>query len=287
MLDENTLTYIHDADDQSFNEKVVHKSLSVPILVDCWAEWCEPCKNLTPTLEQLTQEYKGRFELVKVNIDLAPQVSMALRIQSVPFMILFIEGRPVDALVGQQNTTAIKEFLDKHIPADESDPFEQGILAMQTGDLPVAQQYFEQAWQENPERMEVLLELARVRLFLGDAEQASQYLASIPTDHELAAEAAKLKQVFQFAEFAGDIEQLQAQLREDPTILEAWHRLGASWALQGHFEESCESFLQIVKRDRSYRDDIGRTSLLTLFEILGGQGEVVVKYRSKLTQVLF
>ena len=287
MQNETPTNYIHDADDQTFNEKVVHKSLKVPVLVDCWAEWCEPCKAITPHLEQLTQEYKGRFELVKVNVDQAPQVSMALGIQSIPFMILFVEGRPVDALVGQQDLTALRAFIDKHVPADEADPFEQGLVAMQSADLPLALQCFEQAWQNNPERLEAVLELARVQLLMGHAELASQYLARIPADHALAEEAEKLKKVFQFAEFAGDIAQLQAQLQTDPSLVETWYRLGASWALQGHFAEACESFLQVVKRDRSYQDDAGRKSLLTIFEILGGQGELVVKYRGKLTQILF
>ena len=101
--------YVFEANDTTFNDLVVQRSLTTPVLVDCWADWCGPCKALTPILESLTHSYQGKFELVKVNIDEAPQVAMALRIQSVPFMILFIEGRPVDALVGNQTESELKK----------------------------------------------------------------------------------------------------------------------------------------------------------------------------------
>lgn len=280
-------TFVHEAGDHNFEEKVIHRSLQVPVLVDCWAEWCEPCKALGPTLERLTQQYKGRFELVKVDIDQAQRVAMALRVQSVPFMILFINGRPVDGLVGNQSESELRTFLDRHLPPDEGDGFEAGLEALKLGEYRQALQCFQQVLLEEPNRSDVRLAMARATLALGDLEASEQLLNSISADQAEYAKAQNLKRLFSLAEYQGNEDELKLQTQSQATAVDAWYRLGVTYAFQGQFKEACESFLKVVSLDRTYGEDAGRQALLLMFEVLGGDGEIVSTSRRALASLLF
>ena len=279
--------YIFDADDSTFNDLVVQRSLTTPVLVDCWAEWCGPCKSLTPILEKLTQSYQGKFELVKVNIDEAPQIAMALRIQSVPFMILFIEGRPVDALVGNQTESELKSFLDRNLPPSDDDPLELALEAFQNGELDQAAQYYESVIRQDPHQSEAHLGRARIALSQGDLETASLHLNAIGQDDPLFEKANTLKDVFQFAQYAGQESVILKQIEHTPNSASSWYQLGATYAIKGDFEAACKSFLKVVSIDRDYEEDAGRRALLTLFDILGEQGPIVMTYRRRLASLLF
>ena len=279
--------FVHEADDLNFEDEVIQRSMTTPVLLDCWAEWCEPCKSLGPTLEKLADQYKGRFELVKVDIDKAQRVAMALRVQSVPFMVLFIEGRPVDALVGNQSETQLRTFLDRHLPADEGDPYEHGLESMKNGDYQLALEHFQQALLENPERAEIRLAMSRAALASGDLESSKQLLDSIPADSPEYLSAKNLKQLFVLAEFRENEDMITDRLREDPRDVDAWYRQGVNQALNGHFEPACESFLKVVSLDRSYEDDAGRRALVLIFEVLGVEHEITALFRRTLASYLF
>lgn len=278
---------IRDADDYTFEKEVIERSLDVPVLVDCWAEWCGPCKNLTPTLESLTQQYRGRFELVKVDIDQAQRVAMALRIQSVPFMILFIGGRPVDALVGNQSESELRTFLDRHLPPAEDDPLKEGMTALKEGDYSRAIEALQRAMHEEPERSEPRLALAKATLAIGDLDAAAQLLESIPSRDPLAADANRLRALFSLVELRGDPEELARRLNDDQRDVDAWYRTGVNAALTGDFSSACRALLKVVEIDRSYREDAGRQTLLLIFEVLGGEGELVSQTRRYLASLLF
>ena len=280
-------TYIHEADDNSFETEVIHRSLNVPVLVDCWAEWCGPCQALGPTLEKLTLQYKGRFELVKVDIDKAQRVAMALRVQSVPFMILFMNGRPVDALVGNQSESELKNFLDQHLPVDESDPYEAGLEAMKQGYYQEALAHLQQALLLDSNRSDVRLAMARVTLAIGDLEAAEQLILSIPQEQPEYQSAQKLKALFSLAEFQGVVDQLLYLIQDNPRDTDSWYRLGVTYAFQGQFKEACEALLKVVSYDRTYRDDAGRQALLLIFEILGSESGIVSESRRNLASLLF
>jgi putative thioredoxin len=282
-----TPPFVFEADDLNFQDLVLSRSVEVPVLIDCWAEWCEPCKTLGPTLERIAQNYKGRFELAKVNIDHAQQVASALRIQSVPFMMLFMNGRPVDALVGNVPESEITAFLDRHLPPDESDPFEAAEEAFKAHQLEEAARLYDLSLIDHPTRVEAMIGRARVDLALGQLDQAASILEQVPPEHPLAQTAERLKKVFQFAEFAGDETILQAKIEGDPQSVELWYQLGATLAIQGAFEGASEAFLKVLTLDRTYRDDGGRQALLALFDALGGEGEVVSRFRRRMASILF
>ena len=279
--------FVHEADDLSFETEVIQRSLTVPVLVDCWAEWCGPCQALGPTLEKLVSQFKGRFELVKVDIDKAQRIAMALRVQSVPFMILFMNGRPVDALVGNQSETDLKNFLDRHLPIDEGDPYEIALEAIKLGQYQEALSYLQQSLLEDSNRSDVRLAMARATLALGDLEAAEQLILSIPQEHPEHQSAQKLKALFSLAEFQGTLDQLLQQIQNDQRNIDAWYRLGVSYAFQGQFKEACDALLKVVTYDRSYRDDAGRQTLLLIFEVLGSDSTIVSESRRSLASLLF
>jgi putative thioredoxin len=282
-----TQAFVHEADDYTFETEVLQRSRQVPVLVDCWAEWCEPCKSLGPTLERLASHYRGRFELVKIDIDKAQRVAMALQVQSVPFMLLFIDGRPVDAMAGNQSESDLRAFLDRHLPPDEGDLYEAGLTALQVGDYDVALSSLQQAMIADPERVEIRLAMARATLAVGDLAAAGQLLDTIPQDHPLMSTAHTLRGLFSLAEFQTDEGSLSTKLESNPQDVDAWYRLGATMALQGDLEHACTAFLKVVALDRGYLDDAGRKALLLIFEVLGGEGDVVSKARRALASYLF
>jgi len=279
--------WVIDADDYSFSAEVVERSLHTPVLVDCWAEWCAPCRTLGPTLERLAGDYKGRFVLVKVNIDEAQQVAMALRIQSVPFMVLFVGGRPVDALVGNQPESALRALLDKHLPPELGDPCDEGEAALKAGDLTAAERAFDQALLSEPGRPEALVGAARAALMRGDLGRALSLLDAVPHAHPLRLTADRLKALSALAEDAGDEDALAAALAAEPSSPALWYSLGATYALSGRLEQSCDAFLKVVQASREYKADGGKAALLMVFDALGGEGEVVAKMRRRLASLLF
>ena len=280
-------SFIHEADDFTFETEVIQRSLQVPVLVDCWADWCEPCKVLGPTLERLTTQYKGRFELVKVNIDQAQRVAMALRVQSVPFLILFLNGRPVDALVGNQSESDIRQFLDSHLPVEEGDQYEIGSNAFRNSDYQSAASAFQKVLHDDPNHNPAKLGLARTSLALGDLTMAAQLLETLPNDSPEYPIAQQLKELFALSEFQADLNLVNSQLELNPKNTDAWYRLGVTNALRGEYELACEALLKVVSLDRSYRDDAGRQTLLLIFEVLGGEGVVVSQARRALASLLF
>ena len=280
-------SYVHEADDLTFEEQVVERSLQVPVLLDCWAEWCEPCKALGPALERITHKYNGRFELVKVDIDKAQRVAMALRVQSVPFMVLFMNGRPVDALVGNQSESTIKALLDRHLPPDESDPYDRGLEAMGTGDYPAAIDAFQQALLESPDRGEVRVAMGRAAISMGDLDSARQLLESIPQEDSNHQSAQQLLKLFSLVELKGEEFELTRRLEQDPKDVDAWYRRAINQSLSGDYESACNSLLKVVSLDRSYRDDAGRQTLLLMFELLGTEHPLVAQSRRTLASYLF
>ena len=278
-------SYLSEADDQSFQERVIMRSLERPVLVDFQAEGCGPCKQLGPLVEEVTLDYKGRFELVIVDIDRAQQVAMMMRIQSIPMLVLFIDGRPVDALMGLQTKAELTGFLDRYVPPADDDPIELGESALAEGSLAEAAAAFESALALEPTLGRALLGRARVALAQGELETAGLCLDRVSAEDPLSEQARQLRGVFEFAPFAGELGALEARVEAAPADLEARYALAATFAISGRFEEACEQLLAIVQRDRAFRDDGAKTGLLTLFAVAGGA--TAARYRRRLGALLF
>ena len=279
--------YVFEATEQNFQTEVVARSMEVPVLVDLWAPWCGPCKTLTPILENLAAEYEGGFLLAKVNVDAAPQLAMAFGAQSVPMVVMIKDGRPMDAFQGAQPESTIREFISRFVAAPEADPLEVGLAALDDKAYDQAAFAFQQVLSTKPNSAEALIGLARVALGTQRYEEVANIVDAIDKDDPKYPQGQRLKAVLAFADDAGELAALIAAVDSNPKDVESWYQLGATYTLAQQLPLAFESFLKVVMLDRSYRDDGGRTSLLSLFEMVGTQDPEVQKARRKLASLLF
>lgn len=270
-----------------FQEKVMRASMQTPVLVDFWAPWCQPCKTLTPTLEKVVAEYDGNVLLAKVNVDEAPQLAQAFRVQSVPSVFLFHQGQPVDAFQGALSEKQIKQFLEAVVPPPEADPLETGRAAYAAGDMIAAEQAFTDVIAKDPSHGEALLSLGRIALGRGATDTASAWLDKIPEADPAYQQAQRMRGVFTFAEHAGDLAALEAAVAANADDVESWYKLGATRATQGDTEGACKAFIKVVMLDREFMEDGGRSALLAIFDMLGGEDPLVGTYRRRLAAVMF
>ncbi len=275
------------ATDANFQDLVLKRSLDVPVLLNCWSPRFESCAALSASLEALAVEYAGRFELVHVNADEAPQVAMSLRLQSLPTVYLIKQGQPTDGFVGPQTETQIRQLLDRHVEPPAYDPIEAAKDALAEGDTAQAAAHYRALLADQPKHGEALLGMARLALTEAGVDAAEQWLEQIPEEDAAFIQATRLRGVIAFQADAGDIDALRAKLDGDAGDVEAWYRLGASLAVANEFEGAFKAFLEVVKRDREYREDAGRKALLSLFDLLGTDDPAVISARRQLACFLF
>ena len=285
----NMRAHVFDATEANFQTRVMTRSTEVPVVVDFWAPWCEPCRTLGPALEKLASEFEGRFELAKLNVDENQQLAAMFRIQSVPMVYLFKDGQPVDGFAGAQPERVLRQFIEKHVPPPDRDMLEVGRQALASDDLRLAKRAFDAALQKanGDGQGAALLGLARVAIAERNTEKANDYLDRIKPEDPAASEAALVREVLAFAEDSGKERKLRKRLKADPRDVEAWYSLGATLALDRNIEEALAAFLKVVELDRDYRKDAGRKAMLSLFGLLGHDSPVVSRFRKQLSLVLF
>ncbi len=273
--------YIIDITADNF-ASVAERSMQLPVLVDFWASWCEPCKALLPILERLATEYQGRFLLAKVNIDEQQALASQFGVRSVPTVKMIRDGRVVDEFTGALPESQVRAFIDNHMeqPADRF--LAAAEEAWSNGDAVQAETLLRQVMSELPDDHRAQLMLAELHAVTGRTDEAAQLLATLPADVALSPQAEALRARLAFATAAADaaeIEVLQQTLAINPKDSKARHQLAARLVLAGDYEGALEQLLELVRRDRAYGDDAGRKGMLQLFELLGGSGELVNRYR--------
>lgn len=267
-----------------FQTRVVEESARRPVVVDFWAPWCGPCKSLKPVLEKLAAEYGGKFLLAKVNSDENQELAARYGVRGIPSVKAFIGGQPVDEFSGAIPEAEVRAFLDRLIPSPADEVRAQAAEKRMDGDLSAALQLLADASRLDPEHLGVRLDAAEIMLDLNEADEASRLLASVPDDAD--PRVAQLRARLQFLGAAGaDEAELQARIAADENDLEARLQLAKLWVAASHYEPAMEQLLEIVRRDRGFEDDIGRRTLLDVFNLLGG-GELVSKYRRLLASAL-
>ena len=184
--------YIFDATMENFQQKVMEASASTPVLVDVWAEWCAPCKQLMPLLEKLAEDYQGAFMLAKVNADEQEQLTSSLGVRSLPTVILVKNGQAVDGFNGALPENEIRKVLDKHVEAPKEDPYDKAHRIWEEGDVEGALAILSQMNQEDPENLKVLIDLAQLKAEMGDLETAEQVLESLPPEEKMQHQAKQL-----------------------------------------------------------------------------------------------
>ncbi|MBU2642847.1 MAG: co-chaperone YbbN [Gammaproteobacteria bacterium] len=273
-----------DANLADFQVAVLDESHIRPVVVDFWAPWCGPCKSLKPILEKLAAEYGGKFRLAKVNADDNQVLSQQYGVRGIPAVKAFVNGEMVDEFSGALPEAEVRAFLDRLVPGPAEDLRAQAAAAHTAGDHGAALQLLAEASKLDPSHIGVRLDAAEIMLDLNEADEAQRLLGSVPDDAD--PRVAQLKARLQFMAAAdADEGALQTRIAADGNDLDARLAL-ANLAIAGQrYEDGMEQLLEIVRRDRAFQDDIGRKTLLSVFNLLGG-GELVSRYRRLLASVL-
>ena len=281
--------YIHNVSMQNFQNLVLEKSINKPVLVDFWADWCQPCQTIMPMLAKLAEEYGGKFELAKVNADQEQELAAHFGIKSLPTMKLFYQGQIVDEKVGAAPESEVRAMIDKHI-VSESDQFMQAaMMAYQQGQTEQALELLNTALAKDPDNAELKVTIAQIVHAQGDTESATALLDSLDEDGNKLDGAIKLRAEIRLAEQLADlpdITEIDQRLEKDPLDLEALLYKSRHLTAHNDFDGAMQCLLTIVRTDRSFQDDIGRSSLLELFDLLGGEHPSVQTYRRKLFTLL-
>ena len=283
--------HIKDGTDASFMADVIEASKTQPVIVDFWATWCGPCRTLTPTIEKVVNAAKGAVKLVKIDVDKNPGVAGQLRVQSIPTVYAFVDGRPVDAFQGALPESQVRAFVEKLAGAAEGGALDEMIAmgkeSLEIGDLGGAAQAFAQALQIDPTSAKALGGMARVYLANGDPEGAAEVVAMAPADAkdpDLDAARAALALA---AEAPSETAAFEQRLAADADDHEARLELAKALAGMGRLQDAADQLLTIIARDRTWNDDAARKQLLTVFEAAGPTSEVAKQGRRKLSSILF
>jgi len=284
---------IKDVDTQSFVAEVIEASMTTPVIVDFWAPWCGPCKQLTPMLEKLVRQAAGAVRLAKVNIDENQALAGQLRVQSVPTVYAFVSGQPVDAFVGAQPESQIKAFIGRltggaRSPVDEM--LDQAREALAGGDAETAAQVYSQVLAEDSVNAAAIAGMIRCFVALGDAGAARQVIDGL--DPEVAATeevraAASAVELAEQGSDTGDIAGLRAQVAADADDHQARYDLAVALYGAGQTEAAIDELLDIVRRDRTWNEEAARKQLLKVFDTLGTSDPLTVASRKRLSSILF
>ena len=281
--------YIFDATADNFQEKVMDASATTPVLVDVWAEWCAPCKQLMPILQKLAEEYQGNFQLAKVNADEQQELTASLGVRSLPTIILVKNGQAVDGFNGALPESEIRKVLEKHIEAPAEDPYEKAHALWEAGDIGGALAILTEMNQKDPENLDVLIDLAQLKAEAGDLETAEQVLNSLPTEEKMQPKAKQLAARIKFMKETADLPpaaDLEQRLEANPKDPEALHQLALHHISRSNNAEAMDLLIRSMQADSKYQDGIARTTLVELFEKLGNSDPDARVYRRKLYTML-
>jgi putative thioredoxin len=288
---------VKDSDIQSFRRDVLEASMAQPVLVDFWAPWCGPCKQLTPALEKAVLAARGAVKLVKIDIDQNQQIAQQLRIASVPTVYAFYQGQPVDGFQGALPESQIKAFIDQLIEAAGGQPnadiealLEQAEQLRAGGQIEQAAALYQQAVGLDPENVKAIAGLLRCRLDLGDSEGVSQAMESLSEELRATPELASIQANLDLAAAAaesGDAAELRARLSADENDHEARFALAQACYAAGQREEAAEALLEILRRQRDWNEEAARKELLKYFEAWGPSDPLTLATRRRLSSLLF
>ena len=285
---------IKDSNTKNFMADVIEVSKETPVLVDFWAPWCGPCKQLTPTLEKIVTAAAGAIKMVKVNIDESPELAQQLRIESIPAVFAFKDGQPVDAFMGALPESQIKSFIERFAgpvgPSAVEVALDAARAAAESGDHGAAANIYSEILQQAPDDPTALGGLTRALVAAGELDRAEETLALVPPAHNDHADVAAARSALALAREsgeAGDVVELKAQVEAKPADHQTRFDYGMALFAAGQPEPAIDEFLEIVRRDAKWNEGAARKQILKVFEALGPTHELTVAGRRRLSSLLF
>jgi putative thioredoxin len=287
--------HVSDGSDRTFMADVMEPSKTVPVIVDFWAPWCGPCRTLGPIIEKAVDDAGGAVKLVKIDIDKNPGIAGQLGVQSIPAVIAFKEGRPVDGFMGAIPESQVKAFIAKIQGATPDGPTLVEILAaaedaMDAEDYPGAAELYAAALQDEPDNIEAIAGLARCYLKTGDVERARQIAEMIPEANRKHPSAAGIFSTLDLASHVAQPDEtleLSTRVRNTPTDFDARFDLANLLAGQGKHEEAADQLLAILEANMAWKDGAAKEQLLKIFEAAGPKADVTKDGRKRLASLLF
>ena len=288
---------IKDTTTQTFVKDVIEESKRQPVLIDFWAPWCGPCRQLTPILEKAVRAARGKVKLVKMNIDEHPAIPGQMGIQSIPAVIAFVGGQPADGFMGalpESQVNAFIEKLTKGVPAagepNMAELLQEAEAALAEGDPATSAQIYAEVLAVDATNIAALAGLAKCYLTAGAVEKAKQTLAMVPESKRGDAAVKAVQAAIDLAEQAeslGPVTELEQKVAANPLDHQARFDLATALNAQGKRREATDQLLEIVKRDRKWNDDGARKQLVQFFEAWGGGDEATIEGRKRLSTILF
>ena len=290
---------IKDGDTKSFMADVIEASQQVPVIVDFWATWCGPCKQLGPALEKAVTEARGAVRLVKIDVDKNQQLAQQMRIQSIPTVYAFFQGRAVDAFNGALPESQVKSFVAKLAelggaelgPSPIEEALEQAEVALGAGDAGTASAIYNQVLAHEPANLPALAGLTLALVAAGELKRAREVLGRVPAEKTSDAAVAKANAALDLAEqaqgAAGQLGELQAKVAADPNDHQARHDLALALYAAGEQEKALDELLEIVQRNRAWNEEAARKQLVKFFEALGPTHPLTLSARRRLSSLLF
>jgi putative thioredoxin len=285
---------VKDTTTATFRQDVLAESMQQPVLVDFWAPWCGPCKQLTPILEKAVRAAGGKVKLVKMNIDEHPQIAGQLGVQSIPAVFAFQRGQPVDGFMGALPESQINSFIERLVgplgPSAAEEILAEADRLMTEGDIGGAAELYSAILAQDPENVAALAALVKLHVEVSDLEGAKRFLAMAPEAKANDPALAGARAAIELAEQAGslgDLADLQRRVEADPADHQARFDLAVGLNARGRREEAVNHLLEIVRRDRNWNDDGARKQLVQFFEAWGPTDAMTLAGRRRLSSLLF
>ena len=286
MSNENPVT---TATSESFRAEVIEASATCPVVADFWADWCQPCRQLMPILEKLAEEFVGRFRLVKINVDESPEIAGALGVQSIPFVLAFVDRQPVSQLSGAQDEAAVRRWLESFLPSVALEAFNSGVSAEAEGRLDDAEKEFRTAvgLDDNPK---FSIALARVLLTLDRTQECSEIISTLEARGFLEPEAEALRDQLVLrseVQESGGTAEAREVLRSNPDSRDLQIHLAEALGVDKRFEEACEILLDVIRSDFGEHRDRAKEAMVSILTMMGPKSQLAGEYRRQLATAYY
>ena len=285
----NAANHVVDIDESNAQTLLIEESLNRPVVVDFWADWCGPCKQLMPILEKLAAEYQGAFLLAKVNADEQQMLAQQLGVRSLPTVMVIKDGQPVDGFSGAQPESAVREMLDKHVPSPQADALAEAEQLMAEGDIPGALTLYRGAWEDSGQKPEFTMAYAGALIAANRLDEAEALLADI----RMVDQDARYEQLMAQIELqrqaarSPEVEALEADLARDEQNHEVRIKLAVQVGTHGQYREALEHLLVVLRADRDWGNGEAKRVYLDMIATIGKGDPLAAEYQRKLFSLLY